>query len=463
MKKRHWLIRSGFLWLIVTSIVVIFLAQRVSNRIPQTTGEGSDSSTVQAVITTPDSIPSKTAETPQSPLPTPLPTTPPEIVWQVAEATRVENGPYQNMQWSPDGTQLLVSKQYTQYLLKRDKGDPISVPGLDQPLIPGIYAGLSDLWLIDRITGTEKLLLSRIGRYTWSPDGKDVAYLVPINDEGTEGAIYTFNIASGISHRMASVDFLGSEYSPQWLPNGKLIFVRDGQILVQPAIENGTALATGLNFRKITNDTEYTSPPGTPDRFRFSPDGRRVVYMTKGNTYRALAYQLWLADADGGNAQMITEQAEGSYYEWSPDGKWLIFNTYRDIDDPVLDTRLPPIGGLWAVRADGTDPRRLYKVEGWRGILSPVWSPDSQLIAFRDESLSDASESPESSKARQQNQIRIVNITTMQPISLAGVPSVLDDLSGLWWSADGRDLFALKHLAGYKEYETYRLRLAPER
>src|SRR5207253_11458661 len=52
--------------------------------------------------------------------------------------------------------------------------------------------------------------------------------------------------------------------------------------------------------------------------FSASPDGQRISYHK--------SYQVYLADADGSNAQRVqTGQPFNFVPQWSPDGQWLLF------------------------------------------------------------------------------------------------------------------------------------------
>jgi Tol biopolymer transport system component len=99
----------------------------------------------------------------------------------------------------------------------------------------------------------------------------------------------------------------------------------------------------GTNFG---NEVTIADPPGTPPTgFRayypaFSPDGRWIAFNTsKGDAYDDTDSQLWLADADGANPPLRLRKAapEGvntnSWPRWGPlpddDILWLTFASRR--------------------------------------------------------------------------------------------------------------------------------------
>ena len=66
------------------------------------------------------------------------------------------------------------------------------------------------------------------------------------------------------------------------------------------------------------------------------------------------------------------------YATWSPEGTRLAFDTDRD--DADLDTD-PLVSDVYTIAADGTDPRKLTRSDGFDG--APAWSPDGNRIAFQ--------------------------------------------------------------------------------
>ena len=112
--------------------------------------------------------------------------------------------------------------------------------------------------------------------------------------------------------------------------------------------------------------------------FSASPDGQRISYHK--------SYQVYLADADGSNAQRIqTGQPFNFVPQWSPDGQWLLFVAGEHYDCHP-----------YVVRRDGTGLRKLAGRQGHRGVVDildvpdfhggssdvPVWSPDGSWVYY---------------------------------------------------------------------------------
>ena len=113
-----------------------------------------------------------------------------------------------------------------------------------------------------------------------------------------------------------------------------------------------------FNLERLTDDGEAKS------RLAFSPDGSKLAYV-KGRG------DLWVADAAGKNARKIVESWNAPSYDWSPDGKWLVYA--QDDDDFNRDIWIKPLDGA---RPPFNLSRHPYNED------DPIWSPDGRVIAF---------------------------------------------------------------------------------
>src|SRR2546421_6564885 len=101
---------------------------------------------------------------------------------------------------------------------------------------------------------------------------------------------------------------------------------------------------------------------GTDFAAQVSPDGRTLALDLVG--------VLWLAPVTGGTARRLTTDLyDIAQPEWSPDGRTLAFQSYRD-----------GVFNLWLAGRDGGDLRQLTR--GPYDHREPRWSPDVRTLAF---------------------------------------------------------------------------------
>jgi TolB protein len=186
-----------------------------------------------------------------------------------------ERGNFLNGAWSPDGSQLLVTRE---------------------------IAGNSDIWLYDRSGAPIRRLTDHWAidvSPAWAPDGRTFAFC---SSRSGAPQIYVMTIAGGEARRVSSVGSYNT--SPAWSPKGDMIAyaTRAGggfQIVVQPLAGGG---------RTITSRGSNEDPT-------WSPDGRYLVYSSSRTGRR----KLWFADRDGRTEkQLTTGVGDDTSPAWSP-------------------------------------------------------------------------------------------------------------------------------------------------
>ncbi len=103
-----------------------------------------------------------------------------------------------------------------------------------------------------------------------------------------------------------------------------------------------------------------------------SPDGRRVAYVVTEvhKAENATPSSIWIVAAGGGEPRQLTRTAKhDSHPRWSPDGRWIAFESDRENGHQV-----------WLISTEGGESRRLTSLA--TGAAQPVWSADGRRLAF---------------------------------------------------------------------------------
>jgi Tol biopolymer transport system component len=104
---------------------------------------------------------------------------------------------------------------------------------------------------------------------------------------------------------------------------------------------------------------------GSGGSLAWTPDGKIVFPRRTGDMQ-----DLWIMDQDGTNQRQLTADAPWEAYPmFSPDGRYLVFNSDRD-----------KISHIWRMDADATNPKQL--TDGNAEDYSPVFTPDGRWVLF---------------------------------------------------------------------------------
>lgn len=136
------------------------------------------------------------------------------------------------------------------------------------------------------------------------------------------------------------------------------------------------------------NDMQLTRSTASDSRPRWSPDGKRLAFLSDRETRTGI----WLIDANGGEAVKLTnEPTPVREFEWSPDGRSIAFTRAepataederreREKDDARVVGAIPRHVHLHVIDVASKEVRRLTK--GDFSVAAPSWSPDSKMLAF---------------------------------------------------------------------------------
>jgi dipeptidyl aminopeptidase/acylaminoacyl peptidase len=242
--------------------------------------------------------------------------------------------------WSPDGKVLaFVGKQGERHGLMIAKADGSDVTELVSP------------------EGSNSPLPGMGNQISWSPDGKQIAYISSTPDDRAADV-------SGdplvITRYLYKPD--AGEGMTRFNDNRRLhIFVVD---------------VGSKETRQLTkgNTDEHS--------IDWSPDGKELLYLTnpEPNQDEFFNYDVFVLKLADNSVRRITATEFNEYNpQWSPDGKRILFRGTRrgltDRETTMEDTH------VWLMNADGSDRREIGAVIDQRQ-GSPKWAPDGNSVYF---------------------------------------------------------------------------------
>ncbi|MGH9846146.1 MAG: DPP IV N-terminal domain-containing protein, partial [Blastocatellia bacterium] len=148
-----------------------------------------------------------------------------------------------------------------------------------------------------------------------------------------------------------------------WTPDGKIVYRSEAG--GNPHIRMTAADGTGN--KQLSPDTHQNLDPTV------SPDGRFIAWTSAPTGVR----NIWRMDLNGSNLQQLTDGSGEWYPQYTPNGKWLVYQGL----DPGPRRRL-----LWKKPLDGGAPELLTNHTSY----APVVSPNGKLVAFNYQSEADA-------------------------------------------------------------------------
>jgi Tol biopolymer transport system component/C-terminal processing protease CtpA/Prc len=158
----------------------------------------------------------------------------------------------------------------------------------------------------------------------WAPDSRKIAY---VSDREGAFNIYSYDFTTNAEAPLTRG--VGANYAPSFSPDGKtLAFIRDGSELraIDLETKQERLLATAYLERPPLIDSRY---------YEWSPDGKWIAHLFVGE--RAFT-NVGVVPAAGGESKRISFLANASSgsVSWSPDGKYVLFNTAQRTEDGRL-------------------------------------------------------------------------------------------------------------------------------
>jgi TolB protein len=267
-------------------------------------------------------------------------------------------GSLQNPCFSPDGTQIVLTRwarRYNEGLASVHVADAesghviarVSPRGATGVNLPGsCWNAPTDqiVFSLERDapdwpysaspngTGLRRLVRLR-GRIaiepSFSPDGRRIVFEVSKYDAEGKGSIYVAGVDGTGLRRLTS----GSDdRQPNWSPTGdRIVFQRrEGEVW-----DAWTVRPDAAGLRNVTRTRRYSETD-----IAWAPDGERLVFST--DEFRGQIAAVAVMDVDGGQRTRVTRAA--GWYDgapsWSPDGTTIAFESRRGDPDGSAGTRL---------------------------------------------------------------------------------------------------------------------------
>lgn len=228
-----------------------------------------------------------------------------------------------------------------------------------------------------------------------SPDGRWLVYRDVRPKENSPGAsahgetthVSTIRLYDRVNKRDSVL--VGSAISSKWRDDGKRTFSSVGRFAVSPDSKSVYVPYGGQVHRidfltghdsvvPLTIEIDQCLAPLVYKKYRIgdgplqvfnmrsatqSPDGKHVVF----NALR----RLYIMSLPNGRPQALLPSTTGQFYPaYSPDGKWIAFVTWSEVDG----------GHVWRIPVAGGAAEKLTTSPGYYG--PPEWSPDGAKLAF---------------------------------------------------------------------------------
>ena len=211
----------------------------------------------------------------------------------------------------------------------------------------------SAIWVVPAAGGEPARLTrgpKRDGAPRWSPDGRWLAFLSD-RDDGTHPQLYLLPAGGGEPVKLTALE--RGAGPAVWAPDGtRLCFA--ARVPTEPPPADPAARARWAKQPRVVSRAAYKG-----DGAGYQLDSRSHLFV--------------LRVADGAITQITDEAADDRTPAWSPDGRWIAWSRPRSgaADYGVSD--------IWVADADGGNARRITEDVG--RAVSPSWSPDGATIA----------------------------------------------------------------------------------
>ncbi len=219
----------------------------------------------------------------------------------------------------------------------------------DSKRLSVLYKG--DIWIASAEGGTPVQITKTPEneiRLVWSPDGEMIAYLFESRMHGREWQriLHVISVSGGEATEILDTRIGRDRYA--WSPDGREIAVVSEGVISAIPIAGGKA-------RQILDLKHQGFVTGNAWGLSWHPDGKYLAFISANISRGDLGYShqldrgddavyegIFMVPAKGGKFTELVADDPGEKYllYWSPDGKWLSYNS-----DRFVKTR--PEGAIW--------------------------------------------------------------------------------------------------------------------
>ncbi len=146
--------------------------------------------------------------------------------------------------------------------------------------------------------------------------------------------LYVYDLRTGKSQLIFTADAIWE--APNWSPDGKYLISNSGGAIYKLAFKSDGSADTPV---KLAIPSDYSC---NNDK-AISPDGKQLAFSATRPP--AKNSQVFLADANGANPKLMTQDTPSYFHGWSPDGKTLAFVAQRHGDGQYDIYGIPAAAG----------------------------------------------------------------------------------------------------------------------